>query len=165
MDLRELRPDSLREHVAVAGAVEIFHGSIDENVHLHRPHISALDVRESLAAVGLLDELLKQPEGLNTTLQTSGSPLSSSQAARLMLARAMVGRPRLLLVDGTLDSLADETVSHVLANLTNDKAPWTLLITTGRGRVMQACDRVIAVGRSWRRSRRSRVRRKIDSAV
>ncbi len=41
IDLRELRPDSLREHLAVARSVEIFGGSIDENVHLSRPHISA----------------------------------------------------------------------------------------------------------------------------
>ncbi len=37
IDLRELRPDSLREHVSAAGAVEIFHGSIDENVHHESP--------------------------------------------------------------------------------------------------------------------------------
>ena len=140
---RELRPDSLREHLAVARSIEIFHGSIDENVHLNRPHISALDVREALDAVGLLDELLKLPDGLNTTLQTNGAPLSSSQAARLMLARAIVGRPRLLLIDGTLDSLPDETLGEVLESLTQDDAPWTLLVTTGRRVVMDACDRVV----------------------
>ena len=143
IDLRELRPDSLREHLAAARAIEIFRGSIDENVHLNRPHISALDVREALEAVGLLDELLRLPDGLNTALQTNGAPLSSSQAVRLMLARAIVGRPRLLLIDGTLDSLSDETVGDVLENLSKENAPWTLLVTSGRRAVMEACDRVV----------------------
>ena len=145
VDFRELRPDSLREHLSVARAIEIFRGSIDENVHLNRPHISALDVRESLDSVGLLDELLTLPNGLNTTLQTNGAPLSTSQASRLMLARAIVGRPRLLLIDGTLDPLPDGTLSDVLESLIKDDPPWTLLITTGRRVVMDACSRVVAL--------------------
>ena len=77
-------------------------------MHLNRPHISAQDVREALAAVGLVDEVLQLPDGLNTMLQTNGAPLSTTQALRLMLARAIVGRPRLLLIDGTLDALPDD---------------------------------------------------------
>ncbi len=103
------------------------------------------DVREALDAVGLLDELLKLPNGLRTNLQTNGAPLSSSQAVRLMLARAIVGRPRLLLIDGTLDSLPDETIGEVLKRLTEDNSPWTLLVTTGRHAVMQACSRIVDI--------------------
>jgi putative ABC transport system ATP-binding protein len=158
IDLRELRPDSLREHLAVARSVEIFPGTIDENVHLNRPHISALDVREALAAVGLLDELLQLPDGLNTTLQTHGSPLSHSQATRLMLARAIVGRPRLLLIDGTLDTFPDDTLSTMLGNLIQPHSPWTLLVTTGRQAVMEACDRVVIL-RSGGNRERSRTER------
>ncbi|MCA9224663.1 MAG: ABC transporter ATP-binding protein, partial [Planctomycetales bacterium] len=95
--------------------------------------------------VGLLDELLQLPEGLNTMLQTGGAPLSASQATRLMLARAIVGRPRLLLIDSTLDSLADESLAEVLASLTRDNAPWTLLVATGRRAILDACDRVISL--------------------
>ncbi len=146
VDLRELRPDSLREHLALARGTEIFHGSIDENVRLNRPQISALDVRESLSAVGLLDELLRLPNGLNTQLQTDGAPLTASQATRLMLARAIIARPRLLLIDGTLDALPDDTLLTVLNNLTQHDVPWTLLVTTGRRVVIDACSRVVQLG-------------------
>jgi ABC-type bacteriocin/lantibiotic exporter with double-glycine peptidase domain len=145
IDLRELRPDSLREHLAVARSVEIFRGSIDENVHLNRPNISAMDVRESLEAVGLLDELLALPDGLSTQVLTDGVPLTHSQACRLMLARAIVGRPRLLLVDGTLDALPDEAMATTLAHLTSPHAPWTLLINTGRKEVIDACNRLVTL--------------------
>ena len=72
IDLRELRPDSLREHIGLARGLEIFHGTIDENVHFNRPNVSTLDVREAVHAVGLLDDVLRLPEGLNTQLQTHG---------------------------------------------------------------------------------------------
>ena len=117
IDLRELRPDSLREHIGLARGVEIFHGTIDENVHFNRPNVSTLDVREAVHAVNLLDDVLRLPEGLNTELQTHGAPLSSSQALRLMLARAMVERPRLLLIDGTLDALPDDALGGVLSTV------------------------------------------------
>jgi ABC-type multidrug transport system fused ATPase/permease subunit len=132
IDIREFRPDSLREHVSLARGIEIFHGTIEENVHLHRPQINASDVREALAAVGLLDELMGLPEGLNTFVQTDGAPLTSSQSLRLMIARAIVDRPRLLLIDGTLDSLGDEALQATLAGVQRKGHPWTLLATTGR---------------------------------
>jgi putative ABC transport system ATP-binding protein len=146
IDLREIRPDSLRSHLAVARSIEIFRGSIGENVHLNRPAISALDLRESLAAVGLLDEILKLPEGLNTTLQTNGAPLTTSQSSRLMVARAIIGRPRLLLIDGTLDALPAPTLNAVLTSLTRPNAPWTLLVVTNRQEVLAACHRVVSLG-------------------
>lgn len=146
IDLREIRPDSLRDHLAVARSIEIFRGSIGENVHLSRPAISNLDVRESLEAVGLLDEILKLPAGLNTKLQTNGAPLTTSQAYRLMVSRAIVGRPRLLLIDGTLDALPDRTLEAVLSHLTRPHTPWTLLIVTNRREVLAACRRVVTLG-------------------
>jgi ABC-type bacteriocin/lantibiotic exporter with double-glycine peptidase domain len=143
IDLRELRPDSLREHIGLARHVEIFQGTIDENVHLNRPHISAEDVREALATVGLLDEVLRLPDGLNSQLQTDGPPLSGSQAVRLMLARAIVGRPRLLLIDGVLDALPDDDLPPLLDNLLDPAAPWTLLVASGRAAVLERCQRVL----------------------
>ncbi len=132
IDLRELRPDSLREHVSLARGSEVFRGTIEENVHLNRPQINASDVRESLIAVGLLDEIMRLPDGLSTRVQTNGAPLTESQVRRLMIARAIVGRPRLLLIDGTLDGLQDEALQTTLDDLCAPTRPWTLMVATGR---------------------------------
>jgi len=152
IDLRELRPDSLREHLAVSRAIEVFHGTIDENVHLNRPNTTAQDVREALAAVGLLDEILRLPDGLNTTLQTDGAPLSTVQALRLMLARAIADRPRLLLIDGTLDALPDSLLRALIPNLVGPGRPWTVVIATGRQMVIDRCDRVVSLGKTDERA-------------
>lgn len=140
IDLRELRPDSLREHLAMSRGPEIFAGSINDNVHLNRTHINALDVRLALETVGLLDEILQLPDGLATELQTNGAPLTSSQSARLMIARAIAGRPRLLLIDGTLDGLGDEVAEDTISALTQSNVPWTLVVATGREAIASKCD-------------------------
>lgn len=147
IDLRELRPDSLREHLALTRSIEVFHGTIDENVRLNRPHITADNVRQALSTVQLTDEILELPNGLNAMLQTNGAPLSASQALRLMLARAIVGRPRLLLIDGTLDALSDAMLAKILPRLVGPDHPWSALIVTGRQAVIESCDRVIELAK------------------
>jgi ABC-type bacteriocin/lantibiotic exporter with double-glycine peptidase domain len=146
IDLREVRPDSLREHLGVARGIEVFPGTVGENVHLHRPHLNARDVRQALSAVGLLDEILRLPEGLNSQIQAGGSPLSENQLCRLMLARAIVSRPRLLVIDGLLDRLSDRQIEEILERLADRGAPWTLLVTTHREAVRRHCSRVISLG-------------------
>jgi ABC-type bacteriocin/lantibiotic exporter with double-glycine peptidase domain len=145
IDLRELRPDSLREHLAMARGIEIFPGTIAENVHMHRPQISAADVRDALTAVGLLDALSDLPENLNTVLQTGGAPLSTTQAQLLMLARAIVGRPRLLLIDGTLDALGERLLEQPLAAILAPNAPWTVVVATHRQEIARRCQRTVTL--------------------
>ncbi len=143
IDLRELRPDSLREHVSLARHIEIFHGTIEENVHLNRPHINADDVREALERVGLLHEIMQFPNGVSTKVQTGGAPLSNSQALRLMLARAIVNRPRLLLLDGILDRASDDEVQFLQSKLCGSDIPWTLVVATGRNAIANECDHIL----------------------
>ncbi|MBA2113597.1 peptidase domain-containing ABC transporter [Bremerella alba] len=158
IDIKELRPDSLREHITLAGEIEIFHGTIHENIHLNRSHINAKDVRDALAIVELLDELQDLPDGLNTIVQTHGRRLSRSQAARLMLARAIVGHPRILLLDGVLDGLSDELADRMLARLQAEKS-WTLVVATSRKRLAEQCNQLVTL-HSGGTSKKTRVNSK-----
>lgn len=132
VDPRDLRPDVLRKHVALVRDIEIFTGTLEENVHLERPDISTGDVREALERVGLIDDLLKLPEGLNTQVVETGFPLTANQARKLMLARAIVGRPRLLLIDGMIDMFPDGEAEELTRMLVDSDRLWTLIMVTGR---------------------------------
>ena len=143
IDYRKLRPDALREQIGVCRAVEIFRGTIAENVHLNRPQLTAGDVRKALQRVGLIDQLLRLPAGLNTELMPDGAPLTDTQALLLMIARAIVAKPRLLLIDGVCNSLPANVTREVLANLTGAEVPWTLVVTTSSRDVSEQCDKVI----------------------
>jgi putative ABC transport system ATP-binding protein len=126
--------------VSIASAPEIFHGTLQENVSLNRAAVSPADVRDALAKVGLWNEVLSMPNGVETVLQTGGFPLSQSQAARLMIARAIAGKPRLLLIDGVLDVVSSEFRESIWAELKDRKQPWTLIIATHEQSIVDDCD-------------------------
>lgn len=145
VDPRDLRPDVLRKRVALIRHVEVFDGTLAENVHLERPEVSIDDVRDSLRTVGLLDEVLQLPEGIESHLVEGGYPLTLNQARRLMLARALVGQPGLLLIDGLLDSLPDDDLAELIAFFDQDERPWTVVSVSGRRRVADASTRTLTL--------------------
>lgn len=140
-DPRDLRPDVVRRAVALVRDVEIFEGTISENVHLERPGITSQEVQDVLDKLGILDAVLKLPDGLETRLTPAGRPLSDVQSRLLMLARAILGRPRLLLIDGLLDQMPDRVLAHVVPQIIDPGNSWTLILATGRQSLIDACDR------------------------
>lgn len=142
-DPRDVRPDILRSQVALVRDVELFEGSVAENIDLRRPGVDMNDVRKALNDVGLLDEVLHMSGGLETTLNASGRPLSTTQQLLLMIARALVGRPKLLLIDGLLDRLPDEDRQRIEALLLDQTHKRTVVIATGRQLVASRLPRTI----------------------
>jgi putative ABC transport system ATP-binding protein len=147
VDLRTVRLDTLREHVAMVKGIEVIEGTVLENVRLGRDGVTEADVRTALRNVGLLDVVLRLPGGLHTQLWTGGSPLSLGQANRLMLARAVVGRPRLLILDEALDHMDADIRDTVLPTVLGADAGWTLLIVTHSDEVAKLCDRIVHLDR------------------
>lgn len=143
IDSRQLALDSLRERIALVGGREIFAGTVIENIALGRSGLSLAGVREALDMVGLSDAIHDLPQGLETTLTPEGQPLSSGQAARLMIARAVAGRPRMLVLDGALDGLDFRECPELLPRLFDRSAPWTLLVASTSPQVLGRCDRVL----------------------
>jgi putative ABC transport system ATP-binding protein len=146
-DLRDLRLESLREHIAVVKGIEIFEGTVLENVRMGREELNLADVRHALGAVGLLDDLSALSDGLQTCLGTGGGPLSLGQAERLMLARAIAGQPRLLVLDEVLDDMDQEVRHQVLPAILGAEAHWTLLVITHSQDVARLCQRQVCLAR------------------
>lgn len=145
IDLRDLSLDSIRSQVAVVKGLEIIEASIETNVHMNRPQVTNADMRASLDAVGLLDEIRELLEGLATTLMSNGAPLSYGQARRLMLARAIASRPRLLVLDDILDELDDDARQRAAGVLLAPDAPWTLIILSRHRWIFEGIDRNIVL--------------------
>jgi len=151
IDIGHLRLDALRTRIAVVGTAEIIEDSLFENVRLGRPGIDIDEVERALAMVGLADEWASLP-GLNvdTVVGPNGSPLSAAQARLLTLARAIAGRPALLLLDGVLDEMDENTRRHIGKALFAANAPWTLLVLTRSPSVAALCGRVVELPTSGR---------------
>jgi putative ABC transport system ATP-binding protein len=145
IDPRDIRPDVLRRHVALARDIEVFEGTIAENVHLERPDISIGDVRSALEIVGLLPAIQQHPQGLDTPLTSSGGPLTTSQLRRLMVARAIAGAPEIVLLDEILDSMSDASSAQILQRIITEELPWTIVLVTNREKLKTMMDDVIQV--------------------
>jgi ABC-type multidrug transport system fused ATPase/permease subunit len=121
---------------------------VGENVRVGRADLSPAGVREALRVVGLLGVVHALPHGLDTPLTPDGGPLSANQSLRLTIARALAGRPRLLILDGVLDRLDLRECPDLLPRLFDRSSPWTLLVATTNPEVIRRCDRTIDVSES-----------------
>jgi ABC-type bacteriocin/lantibiotic exporter with double-glycine peptidase domain len=139
----ELSLDALRARVALVRGHEAFEATLADNVAMGRDEVGPDGVRRALAAVGLLDHVARLPEGIRTPVATGGAPLSPGQVSLLVLARALAGRPRLLLVDGALDALDGPARAAALDALCDPAAPWALLVSTQREDVAARCGRAV----------------------
>lgn len=143
IDLRDLRLESLRQQVAIVSRHELIEDSIIENIRLGRSEISNEKIRRVLDDLGLLQSLLQLPESLHTEIGVTGAPLSASQLSRVLIARAIVGQPRLLVIDSMLDELDDGARQSAYQTLLSPDRGWTLLVLSRFRSVAQHCHRVI----------------------
>lgn len=133
--------------IGYAGKNDTFHGTLRENVDLGHSGISQDRIRDVLETVGLDEVVLKLPQGLQTHIQTGGYPLTEMQSRLLALARVIIHRPRLLVIDGLLDDLPADHRNSIWKSLDADNS-WTLLINTNHDAVAELCESQISVRRS-----------------
>ena len=139
----DLRPNVLRGAVALAAEPEIFEGTLAENIHLHRREVGTKESLAILEALGILEQCLDLPQGIDTPLTAAATPLSGGTKRLLMLARAMAANPKLLIIDGTLDALPDEQLHNALAVILDPARDWTAVIATGRHDIAARMQRVV----------------------
>lgn len=148
-DQRDIRLEALRERVALVGNIEMIADTVWENVRLGRDGVSHENVMGVLDRLGLSQELaIDLPDRLQTELGPSGSPLSTGQARRVMLARALVGKPGLLILDAVLDDMDEASVTRLWPMLSGEAACGSLLILTRQSAIAARCDRIVRLGGS-----------------
>ncbi|MFI7604138.1 ABC transporter ATP-binding protein [Micromonospora sp. NPDC049366] len=141
-DLRDLRLDSLRRLVGVAfEEPTLFSMSVHENLTLGRPDADEEDVRAALA-LAQADFAYELPWGLGTRVGEQGLSLSGGQRQRLALARAVLGRPALLVLDDPLSALDVQTEALVEAALKRVLRETSALLVVHRPSTIALADRV-----------------------
>ena len=128
MDVRDAHPESLRRSVGlVSDANEVFAGTIEENILLGREDITHEDLQWAIEFAQLTDDLAVLPEGLQTRLVSEGRNLSRGQVQRLLIARAVVSRPQLLILDEGFTGVDENDKLMILEELFNRRHNWTII--------------------------------------
>jgi ATP-binding cassette subfamily B protein len=142
VDVRDLRLDQLRHAVTTAFEdATLFSASVRENLTLGRAGISDDDVAEAIE-VAQAEFVYGLPFGLETRIGEQGLSLSGGQRQRLALARAVLGRPRVLVLDDPLSALDVHTEAQVEAALRRVLAGTTALVVAHRPSTVLLADRV-----------------------
>lgn len=142
IDIRDLRLRSLRRHVGVAfEEPTLFSASVRENLLLGCPEATDDDIAHALdtAQAGFVHSL---PWGLDTRVGEQGLSLSGGQRQRLALARAIIGRPRVLVLDDPLSALDVHTESLVEDAMRRVLDGVTALLVVHRPSTLALADRV-----------------------
>ncbi|MDE3034004.1 MAG: ABC transporter ATP-binding protein, partial [Acidobacteriota bacterium] len=140
---------TLRAHWAGLGWVPqeafLFSDTLRSNLAMGRPEATDGEIWE-IARVVCLDELITRlPGGLETVVGERGVILSGGERQRAALARALLRKPRLLLLDDCLSAVDAETESRILDNLRTFLGRTTLLLATHRIFVAELCERVLVL--------------------
>lgn len=142
-DLRSWYLEELRGSVMLIRSQDIVNGTIAENIRLGRPGVGLDDVQRALRSVGLLNDVMSLPMGMHTPLVTGGLPLSSRQRTRLLLARALVLKPRLLLLDDVFDGMDLTSMEELTSVILSAEQSWTVIIATRDPLVAAKCSQQI----------------------
>ncbi|REJ84679.1 MAG: ABC transporter ATP-binding protein [Acidobacteria bacterium] len=126
----------------VTQEAQLLDATLLENVVFYRDHVSTSAALDAVRAVGLADWIEELPEGIATRVGERGSELSGGQRQRLCIARALAGRPRLMVLDeptSALDPVSERVVRECIGSL---RGECTTLIIAHRQSTVELCDQV-----------------------
>ena len=140
--------ESLQSKIGYVRDVELFEGTVDQNLRLGRENVGSAEAVDVVSRLGLRETIAAMDKGLNTVIRVNGYPLSRGLAIRLVLARALISRPGVLFIDGLLDFLSDSDLQDILPRLESFQADTTLIVTTGRQAIVDWANGSLDVGNS-----------------
>jgi ATP-binding cassette subfamily B protein len=143
IEVRTMCLDSIREHVSMIGYEnELFDGTIEENILVGRENLTLKDVRWAVEIAQLANDVSEMPEGLHTKVISGGKNLSRGQVQRILIARAIVGKPRLLILDEAFTGIDEKQTLKILDALFDAANSWTIIDISHDSEVIERTETV-----------------------
>jgi ABC-type multidrug transport system fused ATPase/permease subunit len=144
VDARDLAADELAGAVALVGQVPfVFDDTVRDNVALGRDGIDDETVWAALRVAHADGFVARLPDGLDTTVGERGTSLSGGQRQRLTLARALAGRPRLLVLDDATSAVDPRVEAAILRGLRGGHDRTSILVVAYRRATIALADEVV----------------------
>ena len=143
-DLAELDPASLRRNIGVVlQNGKLFAGSIFSNITISAPWLTLKEAWEAAEMAGMADDIRNMPMGMHTLISEGSGGISGGQKQRLMIARAIAPKPKILMFDeatSALDNITQKKVSDTL-----DTLNCTRVVIAHRLSTIRNCDRILVM--------------------
>ena len=145
-DVRTLDLDALRGSVSVVLQKNVlFSGTILENLRWGNAEATLDECREA-CRIACADEFIEQmPEGYETRIEQGGTNVSGGQRQRLCIARALLKRPRVLILDDSTSACDNATDAKIRQQLRDDVPSMTRIIIAQRISSLKDCDRILVL--------------------
>ena len=143
-NLSHIDPRSLRKKMGVVTQNgKLFPGDIYSNIVITAPNRTLKDAWEAAEIAGIADDIREMPMGMNTMISEGQGGVSGGQKQRLMIARAVVNKPSILIFDEATSALDNKTQKQVSDAL--DKLNCTRLVIAHRLSTIKNCDRILVM--------------------
>ncbi|MEV4534976.1 ABC transporter ATP-binding protein [Asanoa sp. NPDC049518] len=144
--LPDLTAAALADNAALVAQIPfIFDDSVRANVALDRPGIDDDAIWAALRLAQADEFIARLPEGLDTMVGERGTSLSGGQRQRLTLARALAGRPRLLVLDDATSAVDPRVEAAILAALRGGEQPTSIMVVAYRRATIALADEVVYI--------------------
>ena len=145
-DIRQIRPDDVRRNIGtVMQNPVLFSGSIRDNILMGNPDASDADLLEAAKQAGVDAFAAMLPGGYDFPLSERGKELSVGMRQSVAIARALIGKPNILLMDEPTAPLDAQAEATMVASLDSATKGLTTIFVTHRGAMLQMADKVLAV--------------------
>ena len=143
-DLGSIDMKSLRQKIGtVTQDGKLFSGSIYENIIISAPWLTMDDAWEAAEIAGLGDDIRRLPMGMHTMISEGSGSFSGGQKQRMMIARAIAPKPKILIFDEATSALDNITQKKVIEAL--DSLKCTRIMIAHRLSTIRHCDRIIVI--------------------
>jgi ABC-type bacteriocin/lantibiotic exporter with double-glycine peptidase domain len=120
-----------------------FEGTILENITFNDDSVSNEDLKWAIESVQLSGVIKSLPKGLDTKIFPEGRQLSSSNAQKLLLARSIIHKPRILFYEDPTDMMDEKVANEIIDFITSDKNRWTVIVSSKNPYWKTKCNRQI----------------------
>lgn len=135
-----------RSHIGnIINSETPFEGSILDNIIFNNPDCSDEDLKWALDGVQLTAYIKSLPKSLDTQIFPEGQQLSSSNAQKILLARSIINKPKVLFYEDPTDAMDEKVANEIIDFITSDKNKWTIIVSSKNSYWKTKCNRFLTM--------------------
>lgn len=146
LNLKEIGFNELRDSIGyVPQSTFLFSETIEKNIKFGKEKATKTDIENAAKNACIFDDIVSFKDGFNTLLGERGVNLSGGQKQRIAIARAIIKKPKILILDDSLSAVDTETEEKILSNIGTISKNITLIIATHRISSAKKCDKILVL--------------------